>query len=448
MLNELALTCSSDGSYVWDFRAGTVVLSLRQNNSSKHAVDLVPYSGHAGRVGLVMCAQSDRAIINVYSWQKEQVHMKILCPEKLTSLEISNRGAYCAGGTENGKIYLWELFSGRLCAVFDAHYKKVNVLRFTSDDTVLISGSEDAGVNVWLMASLVDELTDDVPSPYYAWSEHSLPITDIVCGIGSFLTARVLTSSVDHTCKLWNLSSGTLLTTFVFPTIITCLAMDPAERMFFAGGGDNTIYQVNLYRKGEERDIGDGGLVFRGHNAPLSTLSLSFDSSLLVSGSEDGCVNIWDTSSRQLVKRLAQHKGPITNVQTFLKPPDLFKLSPYPTNTVIQPIQPFKKTKNIAQKDDDDYGAIVVIDGADDYDKILDECHGRAVKSREHLNLVQVENITTQLQMSDTTAALESKVNELQSELSRIHGHYQRVKSLHNEMYQNLVDEFMQSRNK
>jgi len=70
MLNELALTCSSDGSYVWDFRAGTVVLSLRQNNSSKHAVDLVPYSGHAGRVGLVMCAQSDRAIINVYSWQK------------------------------------------------------------------------------------------------------------------------------------------------------------------------------------------------------------------------------------------------------------------------------------------------------------------------------------------------------------------------------------------
>jgi len=62
--------------------------------------------------------------------------------------------------------------------------------------------------------------------------------------------------------------------------------MDPAERMFFAGGGDNTIYQVNLYRKGEERgyvsgvmedevmavggggsvaDIGDGGLVFRGH---------------------------------------------------------------------------------------------------------------------------------------------------------------------------------------
>lgn len=56
--------------------------------------------------------------------------------------------------------------------------------------------------NQQLAFSLVDELTDDVPSPYYAWSEHSLPITDIVCGIGSFLTARVLTSSVDHTCKV------------------------------------------------------------------------------------------------------------------------------------------------------------------------------------------------------------------------------------------------------
>lgn len=50
--------------------------------------------------------------------------------------------------------------------------------------------------------SLLDDSIDESPSPYYTWSEHSLPITDIWCGIGSFNTTRVLTSSLDHTCKV------------------------------------------------------------------------------------------------------------------------------------------------------------------------------------------------------------------------------------------------------
>jgi len=51
-----------------------------------------------------------------------------------------------------------------------------------------------------------------------------------------------------------------------------------------------------------------------------------------------------------------------------------------------------------------------------------------------------------QLQSGDTATSLQSQVNELQSELMRIHSHYQRVKGLHNDMYQGLVEEFMQNR--
>jgi pre-rRNA-processing protein IPI3 len=49
------------------------------------------------------------------------------------------------------------------------------------------------------------------------------------------------------------LATGYLLTTFIFPTAITCITVDPAERMFFGGGNDNLIYQVYLYKKQENR---------------------------------------------------------------------------------------------------------------------------------------------------------------------------------------------------
>ena len=49
------------------------------------------------------------------------------------------------------------------------------------------------------------------------------------------------------------MATGYLLTTFIFPTAITCIIVDPAERMFFGGGNDNLVYQVYLYRKRENR---------------------------------------------------------------------------------------------------------------------------------------------------------------------------------------------------
>lgn len=39
--------------------------------------------------------------------------------------------------------------SGILYSAWDAHYRRVTVLKFTHDSAALISGSEDSGVSVW-----------------------------------------------------------------------------------------------------------------------------------------------------------------------------------------------------------------------------------------------------------------------------------------------------------
>lgn len=108
--------------------------------------------------------------------------------------------------------------------------------------------------------------------PYCLLSDHTLPVTDILCGVGLFPECRILTSSLDHSVKvnispilssqchvlnvfeqLWDLSSRSLLTTFHFPLPISCLAWDVMERLFFAASSQGSIYQMNLFREYESK---------------------------------------------------------------------------------------------------------------------------------------------------------------------------------------------------
>jgi len=64
---------------------------------------------------------------------------------------------------------------------------------------------------------------------------------------------RILTSSLDHSVKVWDLSTQTLLSTFQFPKAITTIAWDATERIFFAASADGSIHQVNLFSQREDR---------------------------------------------------------------------------------------------------------------------------------------------------------------------------------------------------
>lgn len=50
---------------------------------------------------------------------------------------------------------------------------------------------------------LLDEtLQNELPTPYCSFTDHTLPVTDVVCGVGAFPSCRILTASVDHTVKV------------------------------------------------------------------------------------------------------------------------------------------------------------------------------------------------------------------------------------------------------
>jgi pre-rRNA-processing protein IPI3 len=129
-----------------------------------------------------------------------------------------------------------------------------------------------------------DEAQNELPVAFCTFSDHTLTVTDIQCGIGTFPSCRILTSSIDHSVKvsfiffdtctlflmameLWDVSSRSLLTTFQFPRPITSLVWDSTERLFFAASKDGYIHQMNLFRQRETKAggqymeaVGGGGV--------------------------------------------------------------------------------------------------------------------------------------------------------------------------------------------
>ena len=58
---------------------------------------------------------------------------------------------------------------------------------------------------------LDDTMQNELMTPYCTLTDHTLPITDIVCGIGLFPRCRILTSSIDHSVKVRNTPLGSQL---------------------------------------------------------------------------------------------------------------------------------------------------------------------------------------------------------------------------------------------
>ncbi|KAK9659917.1 Pre-rRNA-processing protein ipi3, partial [Basidiobolus ranarum] len=187
---------------------------------------------------------------------------------------------------------------------------------------------------------------------------------------------------------------------------------------------------------------GEPSLIFKGHTEPAQSLALSFDGTLLISGSEDGSAMVWDVTSRQMIRSFTQHKGPITNVSVILKPMDLMSS----TNTTVfpTPIQPFKRIQKASQEFKLEDGIHRYLPGTKEDKELLE----RQVTYEEwnipySVDLSHARETLRDQQRQGTQDHLRDQITQLQGELVRIHEHYQRVRNLNDELYQGAVTEFM-----
>lgn len=236
------------------------------SDPSFHSVSAIPTSPNpaiSGTGGLVFQLQNNKATLNVFSWQRDHPLQRIILPSKLLCIACSPNGELIAGGSFDGRIFLWQIATGDLLASFDAHYRAVTVLKWTEDGAGLVTGSEDARILVWSLAGLLapyDQTSSSItssehnPTPYCTLADHNLAITDLHISGGRFPSQiTILSSSTDASVKVWDLRTRSLLSTFVFEEPIHRVVLDCTERFFFAATSptspNNLIYRIDLFRK-------------------------------------------------------------------------------------------------------------------------------------------------------------------------------------------------------
>uniref|UniRef100_A0A8C8RMV9 WD repeat-containing protein 18 n=1 Tax=Pelusios castaneus TaxID=367368 RepID=A0A8C8RMV9_9SAUR len=407
---EVALVTDAAGPLcncaVWELRSGSALPGYRGGNSGARGLALL---GGEHLLG----AQLGKGYIGVWELQrKDQLQQKIICPGLVTCLTASPNGLYILAGIAES-IYLWEVSSGNLLAILNRHYQDVTCLCFTDDSSHFVSGGKDCLGLVWNLYSTLQAEPSEIPDPRHVWSRHSLPITDLCCGFGGPL-ARVATSSLDQTVKLWEISSGELLLSVLFDMGIMAVALDLSEYHMFCGGMDGSIFQVDLCAWPVQRDRAfqaerENGKVFRGHRNQVTCLSISTDGSLLLSGSHDETVRLWDVQSKQCL-RTVNHKGPVTNAFIALAPANMFNADSKPA----VPLPKFSKHLHGTESSDDQ--------GADGVTLRLGIDHQRAGESylEKADRLYSQMCSTREKNLMGDQEQLKIQVTELQDEVSAL----------------------------
>ncbi|KAJ3107018.1 WD repeat-containing protein 18 [Phlyctochytrium planicorne] len=438
---------------VWDVQTGATIGSLKGNNCGPGCLAIGRscfQSAASLQKHMIYSAQNGKPLVH------DQAISKFVLPEKLGSMTLSNNGRYVVGAGISGRFYIWEVISGRLIGMSDSHFKPVRVVRFSKDDKGFITGGDDATVRVWKLSSFLE--TQQNPEPYCIFSGHTLPVTDASFEIQTFFNSKLFSVSLDKSLKIWDIASRSLLVTVLFPHPITSLALDPNLSHALAGCDNGSIHLANLYKTGEvprpflEGEMlpidDDPQMVFKGHKGSITSLALSFDAKMLVSGSEDGSSCTWDIQSRQLLKKfVSKHGGPVTNVDIIFKPQPFMDATAKPLfqktptwQRFLTDEMPTEVPKYAPQFDEDDFLRKDFVKQTP-AQKALDEIrkiaeNGFELHDEAFTSLMGLEERLSQIQkMFGSQGDDESRVASLEAEVERLKQHNLALRMANDELY-------------
>lgn len=427
--NEVIISSNSaKGSANWsmeDVETGSVLVGAKAGQSTDKTLCLV------GRDYLVSAVPGS-PVINVWHLAYSRQAKKMVVPGIVTALAVSRQGHYLVAAIEN-KLHLWQVCTGNLLRVLHGHIQGVNCIKFTSDGIYFISGGNDGVTLVWTLSSvLCSEIGSkeikgsDVIKPTFSWKNHTLPIQDIYVGYFGY-KGRVATCSSDSTCKIYELTHGSLVLSVFMDVELFSVTMDAAERFLFLGDQTGNIHCITLAYHGESDEIHYDSQneklfqVFRGHSAEVVCLSVSVDGQLLLSGSNDCCLKLWNILSQTCVKNI-QCEGPVTNAFLVRTPPVIryFRDKRYE-----KPAFEFATLKRHLHKDDEEnadgdmHKNVVCLDLQNQQLKTWDLSSGMDI----------LEGITSAGESNSSKAELKGKIGS--------------IKKTNEQMYYYLVDSFI-----
>lgn len=242
-------------------------------------------------------------------------------PAGASSVAVSS--AHIAAGSDDGTLHVWDAATLEPLAAFESHLYAVSALAFSADGSRLSSGDHSGVVRLWNMTTLTELATfESLGQPYESPDELAFSAVGALARIGYCDSIEVIAPDSSSTrqplpgfmCPLqavafngdavlaysdtgatytWDVTAQTVQqqpTNPPLPENTPVQAASPDGALIAVGGNDGLV-RLQDAATGVER-----ARLF-GHLRGVTAVAFSPDSRLVVSGSLDRTLHVWDVAA-------------------------------------------------------------------------------------------------------------------------------------------------------
>jgi serine/threonine protein kinase len=216
-------------------------------------------------------------------------------PTAFNAVAISPDEKWIASGSNNASVEVWSMATRSAECSLKGHHRAVLCLAFAPHSkTLLATGSRDRTVKLW------DLQTRQVT---HTLTAHHQSINAIAFSPDG---QSLASGSADKTINLWNASSGRLIATLCGPKLgITAIAFSPHAPIIAGASVDSSIQIWNT-------DTLERIHLLTEHRAAVKAIAFSPTEPILATGSEDRTIRLWDAKTWQCICTLSGHAWPIS----------------------------------------------------------------------------------------------------------------------------------------
>ena len=293
-------SCSNDGTItIWDYQLGKKVGTIQAHDGWVWSIAFSPDDrilASAGHDGLIKLWNVDT---------EECIQTTIGHNGPIRSISFSPNGQMLATASFDHTVRLWSLhaedFQISRHKTLARHENLVWSVTFSPDSLICASAGDDQCVRLWRTDT--GELTRTLHG-------HNNRVWTVAFSPDG---RSVVSGSDDQTLRFWDVATGRSMHILEgYSNQIWALDYHAENGLLAAAGDDNQIY----LREDSEGDL--DGSAFRkllsGHSDRVRSVAFSSDSSVLVSGSDDQTVRIWDVNTGALTTSLYGHTSRVWSV--------------------------------------------------------------------------------------------------------------------------------------
>lgn len=218
--------------------------------------------------------------------------------DEVNSLAFSPDGQTLVSGGADSTIKIWHVGALDLIDILHKHNGMVRCVAFSSDGRMLATGGDDRKVMFWDLMQRQVTISLSLEDT----AAHSLAITDGLIVTGCYRKIKVWRVS----CQAGLPVDTQLLHSFTGHShIVRSLAVSADGKILISGSRDKTIKIWQL-------ETGELIRTLTGHTEGVFAIALSPDGQIIASGSADKTIKLWHVETGELLATFTGHTHTVT----------------------------------------------------------------------------------------------------------------------------------------